>query len=218
MQTSEHLTGDLFGDELEFSPEDSPVSRFRSQAAGAAKRTSDFSGLNLFESSGKSGLSFASLKTYLASETSRLTGCYKSWRRQATPQGRSWWVLMTSGPLTEGSASGLWPTPTAQDGSNVAGVSQEARNSPPLNAIVRQWPTPRANKTEGYSSPQFRPELAETAAAFHLDQEQTGAESPQSSGLSKRLNSAFVTWLMNYPADWFDGVEMPGKEPRSSKD
>ncbi len=38
----------------------------------------------------------------------------------------------------------LLPTPTAQDGSNVAGPSQLERNTPPLNAVVRLLPTPMA--------------------------------------------------------------------------
>lgn len=35
-----------------------------------------------------------------------------------------------------------WPTPTAQDAENDGGPSQYDRNSVPLNAMVKMWPTP----------------------------------------------------------------------------
>jgi hypothetical protein len=129
----------------------------------------------------------------LLCELEGLTGYSATWKRQATPAGRSWWVLMISVQATEGSGSGLWatakatysgrsqeahelakqkarekylageyargsgppsmqdlnrqaalwPTPTVQDGENIAGKSQEVRNSLPLNTEARLWPTPR---------------------------------------------------------------------------
>ena len=53
------------------------------------------------------------------------------------------------------------------------------------------WPTPRANKPEGYSSAEFRPTLAQTA---------TGKEKP----LHGQLNPAWVEQLMGFPVGWTD--------------
>lgn len=52
-------------------------------------------------------------------------------------------------------SSPLLPTPTAQDGDNVAGSSQLRRNTPPLNAVVRLLPTPmRGDGERGPNSKQ----------------------------------------------------------------
>lgn len=42
-----------------------------------------------------------------------------------------------------------WPTPTVQDSANNGGPSQFDRNSLPLNAAVKLWPTPRASNDSG---------------------------------------------------------------------
>jgi hypothetical protein len=53
-----------------------------------------------------------------------------TWSAQATPAGRSWWVLMTSDSPTDENASGLlgdestprrWATPTARDWKDTMG-------------------------------------------------------------------------------------------------
>jgi hypothetical protein len=46
------------------------------------------------------------------------------------------WERATPARLTCGTASGLWPTPTAQDAKNNGGASQQERNTMPLNAQV----------------------------------------------------------------------------------
>ena len=52
-----------------------------------------------------------SLRMSLASALSERIKCSLTWRRKATPAGRSWWVLTTSEPRTDASEFGLWPTP-----------------------------------------------------------------------------------------------------------
>ena len=73
----------------------------------------------------------------------------ETWPKQGMMMSGGWCTGLTiAAPLTGGSGSGLWPTPTKQDASNNAGPSQWGRNSDPLNvAVVRNWPTPQANKT-----------------------------------------------------------------------
>jgi hypothetical protein len=51
---------------------------------------------------------------------------------------------MLAHPTAENESSSL-PTPTGQDGANVAGPSQFNRNSLPLNAFVMLLPTPAVN-------------------------------------------------------------------------
>lgn len=55
--------------------------------------------------------------------------------------------LTMLGRRTEENGSGFLPTPTVQDAENNGGPSQYERNSIPLNALVKLWPTPRAAKT-----------------------------------------------------------------------
>lgn len=94
------------------------------------------------------------LKTSLLSELAALTGCSATWKRQATPAGRSWWVLMTSGRPTDASEFGLWPTATATEyGSNQGGASGRVGKIRPSlrgaalwpTATVRMWSTPMAH-------------------------------------------------------------------------
>lgn len=252
------LTLDLFEEPSASLQEGSPVktSARRGKARGSSKAKGQASGsstLELFESA---DLPFASLRTYLASELSERTGFCKTWKQQATPLKRSWWVLTTSGQVTEESASGSWrtpdaglskaratpnttadriargkqisiesqaqqwPTPTLHGNHNRAGLSPTSGDG--LSTKVKQWPTPRTadGMTHNLRSLENiqgngRGRLEDVVAlTFRPDPQETGQTSPQSSG---RLNPAFVCWLQGYPEDWFDGVEMPVKERRSSK-
>jgi len=60
-----------------------------------------------------------------------------------------------------------------------------------LNEEVQKWPTPRANKPEGYSSERFRPTLAQIATE-------------QDKPLGGQLNPDWVEWLMGWPIGWTD--------------
>ena len=50
------------------------------------------------------------------------------------------------------------------------------------------WPTPRANKVGGYSSPNFRPTLEQTV----------------NQSIGGKLNPTWVAWLMGWPLGWTD--------------
>lgn len=89
------------------------------------------------------------LRTCLASELEASTGCSSSWKRSATPLGRSWWVLSTPVRRTDATGCGsLLPTPAATSyGSNqggAAGRTGPVRHS--LESMARGGlllPTPR---------------------------------------------------------------------------
>jgi hypothetical protein len=122
--------------------------------------------------------------------------------------------------------SGLWASPTTQDGHNLGAPSQEARNSPPLNAQAAQtevWATPNSEGGTGYMSGSnrdtWRPTLEGQAqgqrAVLHqgrpaspstLPDPLTGqpgsASSPSRRTSLPQLSPLFVEWLMRWPAGW----------------
>src|SRR6516225_2075223 len=46
--------------------------------------------------------------------------------------------------MVKATERGMWPTPTVQDAYNDGGSAQQERNSLPLNAAVKMWPTPKS--------------------------------------------------------------------------
>lgn len=171
MATSEHLTLSLFEGELQFSPSVFPARTSASQEIRSVLTAIDrASGFRVLELSRKSDLALSSLRTYLISELSERTQCWKDWKRQATPQGRSWWVLTTSGPRIEESGFGLWPNATCNTvsggGNHLLPSVQAGKHGLNLLGAAQAWPTRRANKTEGYSSLGFRETLSEKATAW----------------------------------------------------
>jgi len=97
--------------------------------------------------------------------------------------------------LKANTPSGNWPTPTCSDAFTDKLKSDQQKegsmHSVNLSQAVKMWPTPRANKVEGYSSERFRPTLA---------QEVTGEDKP----IGGQLNPDWVEWLMGWPIGWTD--------------
>ena len=56
------------------------------------------------------------------------------------------------------------------------------------------WPTPKAQKIGGYSSPDFRPTLEQVVKDGESDPEAIGGS----------LNPDWVCWLMGFPDGWLD--------------
>lgn len=85
---------------------------------------------------------------------------------------------------------GMWPTPTVQDSENDGGPSQFRRDSLPLNAAVKLWPTPQAGNNEpqahGAMSGDFKKKFCERAGI----------------PMTGQLNPTWVEWLMGYPPEW----------------
>lgn len=127
----------------------------------------------------------------------------------------------------------LLPTPTEQDGSNVEGKSQEARNTPPLNAMVRLLPTPTSNvmrssggsmtENQQWSAPGLN-QILEMAHGILPREFETPDEIPGHSGeefrsrgeptsppsadgkqsTGLRLSPLFVEWMIGAPTGWSD--------------
>ena len=86
---------------------------------------------------------------------------------------------------------GMWSTPAANDGKNGTLPASQIGRDTLVGDVMKasMWPTPRANKPEGYSSAEFRPTLAQVA---------TGEEKP----IHGQLNPDWVDTMMGFPAGW----------------
>lgn len=127
---------------------DSRVSQCLSPGNKWARRMTAGSGLKcsaFVETQGPVG---SLLKMCLASLRWNSTACLLTWKAKATRQGRLYFRLAASAPRTDENGFGLWatpaaavarefyPTPTTQDAKNNGSKSQQARNTPPLNAVA----------------------------------------------------------------------------------
>lgn len=148
------------------------------------------------------------LKTSLRYELEALTGSSLTWRRAATPAGRSWWVLMTSEENTAANVSGSspdesttetevdyenssddseeWQTPSASLGEAGHRSRSGARSGELLLAgqAMAEWPTPRASPAENrqtrVSPSQMRGEHGmNLAAAANLDWQKRPGETDE---------------------------------------
>ena len=118
--------------------------------------------------------------------------CFLKWRALGTKSRRFVCQLAPLTLPTAGTASGLWPTPTVQDGKNCGGPSQHLRNTPPLNAAVMMYPTPDVGAAKGRGA----------------------ASAENRNRLGGSLNPAFVEYLMGFPRGWTD-VSGPMNGPES---
>lgn len=91
----------------------------------------------------------------------------------------------------------MWPTPTVQDSKNTRGASQLRRRSPPLNAMVRLYPTPRLTGMCGGSGAAAQIDQLFSTGTI-TDVERTSMRS----GSGGALNPQWVAWLMGWPLGW----------------
>ena len=122
----------------------------------------------------------------------------------------------------------MWPTPTASEATHGGPNARYGVGSMKLSSAAAMWPTPRANKIGGYSSPDFRPTLEQAAKASVMyptpttgaglcggsgnfrqlqELEARGEITPEESrsmaaGSGGQLNPDWVEALMGFPAGW----------------
>jgi len=117
--------------------------------------------------------------------------------------------LMASGKMTKEEFLAIaqrktWPTPTVQDSKNKGGPSQFKRNSIPLNAIVKMFPTPKAQNAKApCPHGQGGPGLQE--AVFSEEK------------IVGQLNPMFVEWLMGFPINWTESESSATPSSRKSR-
>jgi len=154
------------------SPAAIPASHSLLPGSAWARKMTGISGRSLRRWLPTSAL--AAVFSRMCMDTSRWgsTRCYLTWKRSATPAGRSLFLLRPSAPPTGAIASGysqsMWPTPTAVERANEGNVrilrakvlsgemtEQEAvdilSKSPfePQGKIPALWPTPTSSEATG---------------------------------------------------------------------
>lgn len=89
----------------------------------------------------------------------------------------------------------MFPTPTRQDGENNGGPSQFKRNTPPLNAVVKTWPTPKRPTGGGMM------ERTTPGGGIRKLEDAVSMDCGYPIG---QLNPMWVEWLMGWPVGWTD--------------
>lgn len=147
---------------LTSSPGGSRVNPSLSPGSSWARRMTGISGQRCSGSLPSSGPIASLLRTLLVSSAWGSTRCYLTWKRSATPAGRSLFLLRPSAPPTGGIGSGFLPTPAAQEPGIDADLLVDKHGEKPthinqrlyhkdtgrvvqdgLTQFVKMWPTPR---------------------------------------------------------------------------
>jgi hypothetical protein len=166
------------------------------EKARASKVAGPVSGRNITGSSEKSDPVGSLLRTCLLSDIEARTGYCPTWKQQATPSGRSWWVLSMPGRTIGGNGPGLWPTPTRNSGgrtlTNGMNIShgKGMRWGIQLEQCVRLYPTSQAQDSK-HGAPTAWERIHRKQSHLH-------------SVVNGRLNPTWVEWLMGFPLGWTD--------------
>ena len=167
----------------------SHASHGQAQESDLGQQTQDTSGQSTTGSSATCGHAGSWGRTCPVCCLAVLTSYSLTSQRQATPAGRSYWVLTPSERLTvdRGSSSsqegGNWPTPQARDFNGPSGRAYKGQEVD-LPTAVRIWGNGQQDRA-----------IASIRGRHH------GA-----------LNPAWVAQLMGFPADWQDGVKVPSRD------
>ena len=216
--------------------EGSPASRSARPGSDEARQMTAISGRKWLGLLPKSGPLGSLGRMLLESSAWRSTACFLTWKAWATPSGRWFFRLAPSMRRTEGTAYGLWATPTVvsmehpgriklKEGQQI-GLSQQV-NDP------RLWPTPRTTGLDGGSNSRRAakargmrptPTVSMRKGASQGALTRTNGQSRENdrldyavlaSGDIGSLNPTWVEWLMGFPAGWTD-LE-PSATPSSRK-
>ena len=184
---------------------------------------SESANLELFSS--KTSKELSQPKQQTVSQFSSMSS--ESWKAWVTEQRQEYSVRLKSAHLTResGSTSLAWPTASARDWKDTAGMSKE-RNGKALGRIdqlpravyhhdglldqanlsttgksqgSQQWPTPRANKVHPVITEENREQLASRKKA-NLEEEIAG----HCGKAQGKLNPDWVESLMGLPTGWTD--------------
>jgi len=172
--------------------------------------------------------SLADVFSRMFTDTSRWgsTRCWLTWKRSATPAGRSLFLLRPSAPRTGEIASGFWPTPdvgmtqggrTMPDGTSDTGRAPDGRKvQVGLTNAVRIFPTPTKADGERGSLTYCRGNLTLKGSVMLPTPRHEGFDAGGHRGTNDSLHSAvkaestgkisaaWVTRLMGYPDGWLD--------------
>ena len=181
------------------SPAAIPASHSLSPGSDWARKMTGISGRSLRRWLPTSSL--AGVFSRMCMDTSRWgsTRCYLTWKRSATPAGRSLFRLVPSAPPIGGIASGFWPTPNVAGGGNQCELTphkghylrpsgQKAHLG--LDQAVRMFPTPTAQDAKNNGAPS----------------QMERNTPPLNAIVGGKLSAAWVTRLMGYPDGYLDDL------------
>jgi len=202
---SDRLTETNGEAQLMLWPGDSPVSMCLQRDAGRGlgqrthQRAAD-SGTRCDESSPSADPVGCSLRTSLLSELAGLTSFSLTWKRSATPLGRSWWVLGRSARHIDEIGCGLslaeYQTPTTQPERQNSYPSDPSRKRPSL-ADQAAWPTPvaspNANRNTG-SCPSHGVTHGHTLSGVVHDLAKSGPTPTRKDGDNDTLPPSQMDW------------------------
>jgi hypothetical protein len=145
-----------------------------------------------------------------------------TWPRSGTMRNGTAFQLPPLVPLTDETASGLWPTPTVggggqslPEGTTPTGMTPDGRKQTVcLERYVQQtvrglWPTPTRSMHKGSSAGA----MTRLSGASRLNDRLDYAVE-QGNIKTGRLNPQWVAWLMGFPIEW---ASFPPLETRSSR-
>lgn len=136
----------------------------------------------------KCGPDSYSWKTRQYSLLGGLESFSETWPRWGMMQNGECWELTTPGHLTEGTGSGLWQTPVADDAVDRMKGKINSRGEPKLSAQVKMWPTPTCNDAKNNGPPS-----------------QADRNTPPLNLIvGGALNPDWAEWLMGWPIGWTD--------------
>lgn len=203
------------------SPAATPASRSHTPGSDWARRMTAISGRRCAGSLTSPGPVSSWLRTLLGTSRWASTLFWLSWKRTATPAGRSLYRLVPSTPSTGATASGSWPTPLAgnqgNEGGNYGGM--------PLRNSVEAWPTPRhegfdagghrgttdslhsAVKAQPWGTPTSRDWKDGSSVENVPENGLLGRQAVNRSGQAgMKLHGRWTLALMAFPPDWCDDL------------
>lgn len=184
----------------------------------------------------------SSLRTHLCSALEAQTGYSMNWKDKGTPSGRSWWVLGMSLHPTDGTESGLLPTPNTPTGGRRVSKNAEWKGTTAYldgkkqqvgleTALLGHLPTPSAAEygsnqggaagRVGKKRASLRYMLTPTSTAnLNSPSMDKWAGARALRALMKSLGvggtvalARIYQWMMGYPRGWLDGGSKPSETP-----
>jgi len=140
------------------------------------------------------------------------TAFSETWPRSGTMQNGTAYRLQPLALLTDETASGLWPTPRANDAEKRGQIANDKRSGLPAAAMY--WPTPTARdyRSGSRSVEGWQKRLADSrgwqlndvVARFPTPtaNRRSGLQSHGVNVILGLLNPMWVEWLMGFPAGW----------------
>jgi len=177
------------------------------------------SGMNTTVSSKKSGRVTSSLKMLQPFGLVDWMQCSGASLRSGTMQNGTVYPLPPLAPLTRGTGSGFWATPTTMD--HMAPKTDKAalreitelrpgrKNWSNLrDQVVRGremcWPTPAARDYRGANGYETTLKKLSEGGRPHLDQLPNAVQLAEGRPIRGTLNPQWVEWLMGFPDGWTD--------------